>query len=632
MKISKFHIQNFRSHADTELILAPLTIIRGANNSGKSGIESALEFIFTSRCTGTDERGAGAVDLIRSGEKKATIEASIVTTGPLGGYEATCHLSASAGRKLNFSSIINGFNAVETMQLLESKRDILGCLINGRRFVDLEPAKQKALLASIVLPDTYEWADWVADAVKKTSLMVNWNAKPVEMIAAAYKSAYDERTGVNRDIKNFRVVEGDTKLAGMTEDVEKILGERKVLLADLQQKKGAHEATVKGWDANLSRAEDRLQKAQASLSGYQQEVKTHKAAILSKKTLKEHAETAKDAAKAEELQGKINTLQATLSVKQSAREEFFALAKKGECPTCTQTITEEAVKAIGQPLIDEIERLQDRVTEAQNALQRLGDYTGAAKAVAAHNQAVLDVERARDRAVEAQGEIEKAQTELDGLSNPGAALAPPSDEEIAEAQAKVDSAQNRLTAVKQANSNKEAQDKGRLAMKALEERKALLEKLVTYFGAEGVLPEMLGKYVGGFTDSMNAVLASWDYHCTLSFEPYSFSVSQDEGVAHELHLLSKSQRYRFSIAFQVALAKVSGFNFVVIDEADMLDAPNHKNLIAALRGAGLDQAIVLQTDLRMEAPAVEGVVFYALSSQMVDGVETTSVRQIGGSK
>ena len=58
-------------------------------------------------------------------------------------------------------------------------------------------------------------------------------------------------------------------------------------------------------------------------------------------------------------------------------------------------------------------------------------------------------------------------------------------------------------------------------------------------------------------------------------------------------LLSKSARYRTVIAFQFALAVLSGARIMMIDEGDILDPPNRANLIDFLLAVRQDFDIIL---------------------------------------
>ncbi len=80
---------------------------------------------------------------------------------------------------------------------------------------------------------------------------------------------------------------------------------------------------------------------------------------------------------------------------------------------------------------------------------------------------------------------------------------------------------------------------------------------------------------------------------------------------------SESEQFRFGVAFQIALAAVTGIRFVVVDGADILDKEGRKMLTGLLLTSGLDQAIVLATS--EEAPPSvmpEGVKFLSLVEKM----------------
>ena len=110
---------------------------------------------------------------------------------------------------------------------------------------------------------------------------------------------------------------------------------------------------------------------------------------------------------------------------------------------------------------------------------------------------------------------------------------------------------------------------------------------------------------------MNAALEAWGYRCELQMEPYGFYVWQKDGKRRRLKTLSESERFQFAIAFQVALAMTTDIKLVVIDGADLFDEAGRGALFPLLLESGLDQAIIMATDERMEAPALEGMVVYS---------------------
>ena len=101
----------------------------------------------------------------------------------------------------------------------------------------------------------------------------------------------------------------------------------------------------------------------------------------------------------------------------------------------------------------------------------------------------------------------------------------------------------------------------------MEERISLLDRLVGFFGPDGAMMIQAGNRIPSFLEILNRHLAAFGYQCTLVFEPFEVRVqlSTDEEVALSLGQLSESERFRFSVAFQIALAQATKLGFVVID-------------------------------------------------------------------
>jgi DNA repair exonuclease SbcCD ATPase subunit len=145
-----------------------------------------------------------------------------------------------------------------------------------------------------------------------------------------------------------------------------------------------------------------------------------------------------------------------------------------------------------------------------------------------------------------------------------------------------------------------------------------LEFLVERFGKDGYRAELIAHYIGTFEQSINDTLNAFGYECTLKFDPYQLMVVRN-GVELPLQSLSKSQQFRFAIAFQVALSIHSGIGLVVIDETDMLDAEGRKALMrTVIATPELEQIICLGTDERTTFPHVDGLSVFYLHTD-VDG-------------
>ena len=171
--------------------------------------------------------------------------------------------------------------------------------------------------------------------------------------------------------------------------------------------------------------------------------------------------------------------------------------------------------------------------------------------------------------------------------------------------------------------------------KKLDTKQETLEKLVEYFGPKGIQAKFLDEHVGPFQASMNAVLAGWNFRCELQFEPFSFRAGlAGSGECFALRAMSAGQRAMFAAAFQVALAKVTGFNFVFVDDAEVFSEQNRVTLFKNLLGAGLDQAFVLAADVRRNIPVDQsgqpraGMAFYLFTLDRSGAVPTTVVERL----
>ena len=114
---------------------------------------------------------------------------------------------------------------------------------------------------------------------------------------------------------------------------------------------------------------------------------------------------------------------------------------------------------------------------------------------------------------------------------------------------------------------------------SLETRIGLLDRLTEFFGPNGAMMGQASGRMGSFTEDLNRHLAAFGYTCNLALEPFEIRVnsSKDNHFGLSLKHLSESEQFRFGVAFQIALAMVTGLRFVVIDRADVLDKEKRKN-------------------------------------------------------
>lgn len=237
----------------------------------------------------------------------------------------------------------------------------------------------------------------------------------------------------------------------------------------------------------------------------------------------------------------------------------------GCCPTCGQ--------AIGQVTKTErVHALRDRREELEALMQgtreELLDCSGAACAESPQESSFLHALRS------------------DVLEGRLAILT----ERIAKAE-------RVLERIRQVQTTKEKWEAGEEEKLRLQSRVNYLQKLVSYFAPEGPATAASRNGIRSVVDNVNQYLGVFGYACNLSFDPYEINVRVDKTASFGLAVkqLSESERFRFGVAFQVALAMATGLRFVVIDRADALDVERRRMLTSLLVRDELDQAVILAT-------------------------------------
>ena len=641
MKITKLQMENFRAYEKITLEFEQrVTVIRGANAQGKSTLEQAIQYALAARSEGTNAAGAGADEtLIRHGADLARVFLDLSIDGKVDKLRAT--LSRKSGRTLAAKDS-DGVDITHTLNpWLRTHAEVLSCLTNSRFFVDLDPAKQKDILSGIVLPQTWDgWDKAMIDAARKVAIPVDrWSLDhPFTVIGTVYDDAFEMRKNVNRDLKNFVAPNGDTADAGDVEEIKAKLKERRDQLTAAQTTRAKLLAGIVAPEIVAERRKktlERLGKAQAKLSSETRSLTEHQARILDKKALKANQALAAQKTVAAELDKKIAALDVEIESLKAAIETTDAL--EGQCATCRQAITDEVKIAILQPIVDTLNQKYQSQKEASQDRAAIGDFSLAAQALTDHATAEKEVLRTTERLEEAKAEIMGANADLEAIAESSTQVDTTAvDAEIADLTRRVELGTQRLTQVAAANERKLAFEVAAKKMQALKEKSALLEKLVAYFGPAGVQATLLQQHVAAFTASMNEVLQAWGYQCALSFEPQFFfgvvtTVADSETRRMwPIRTLSKSERYRFAIAFQVALAMHTGFRFAVIDEMDLLDSQGRSALMQQILASGLDQAILLGTDERtaISSGMAAAADFFMVSSSLIDGIPTSAVARL----
>lgn len=636
MKFLSLQLQNILSHESTSITLDHLTCFRGENGGGKSTIISALQALACGTADATDARGSGIQNLLRKGQDKGCVLAEIEDGGKV--RKVRCGITEKSGRSMACKMDSDaGYTGTDYLAYLAMKRDVLTILINPKSFFGNGDAKaeasQKELLASIILPATVELEPWVWAALTETNIggQIRRDLKPFDLISSAYDVCYKERTAVNRAIKEWIEPEKPTEAGMPVADIRVKLKARQDQRTELAIKKNSLLGKWQTRENAKAKAAEKLTHRESQLATERARRSDVAKGLLSKAKHQESCDVVKCADSAKEADAEIARLNAEIAATRKTTNSLNDLIEAGRCPTCTQPILDEFAQSLLMPIADKLWKLEGQAKAAQQARKILGDFEGARKDLAAHNQADKDLKLIDTRIGEIEKEIGEMtkEAESDTQAQPDTAKI---DAELADMDARIEKGQAALQSAVRAEALTEAYTRAIESKKQLDAKQSLLEMLVDYFGPKGVQTKLLDSSVGPFQSAMNAVLSGWGFECRLQFEPFSFEVGHIGKQLFPLKTISASQRASFAVAFQVALSKTTGLNFVCVDAADVWLDVNRGMLYKSLMGAGLDQVIVLQSDLRREIPKVPNSCFYMLSLDKSIEVPKTIVERLEVSK
>jgi DNA repair exonuclease SbcCD ATPase subunit len=585
MRIQRVVLRNFRSHQETVLELDRFNFIRGPNGSGKSSIQMALEYLFTGRCELTDGAGRGAEALIRLGEKEFEVSA-VLDSG-----ETICRRRTPRSQAIEINGKRVPVDAAETFLTKQyGSADVLSAVLNADRFVEMPEAEQHRFLVQLVQAGKIDIPKEIADGL----LAVREEPPRLASVAdveAAHKRLYDLRTETNRALKAL----GHMEKPDLPSDVPAVQEVRKKL-EDLRQQK---ERLI----AKKAEAAAVWQSAQVRLKQMQTEIQEVSANVLSPSEEQELVQCESQRARAEELRRELTELTADQKIVERTLANIRERTDK--CPSCGQPISVAAKAKEAETLRERLARLEGLIQGARKELNEFGDLETARSRLEAHRNALA-------RRIKLLGEQSKVQA----LQKPDTADLESRMTILAERINKGERVLEKAQQCQSARENWEAHVKEK---SRLETRVGVLDRLVSFLGPHGAMMAQASVRIGSFAENLNTHLAAFGYACNFTLDPFEIRVISSPGNDPGLCLrhLSESERFRFSIAIQLAVASATDIRFVVIDRADVLDKERRKLLTALLSSSNIEQAIVLATGEEGSPSQVrEGVKFLSLSRQM----------------
>lgn len=581
MKILTLTLKNFRSHQETVLHLDRFNFVRGPNGCGKSSIQMALEYLFTGRCQITDAAGRGAEALIRAGAKELEVSATLENG------ETICRRRTPRSHIVELNGKRVPVDAAETsLEKRFGSADVLSAVLNADRFIDMSEAEQKRLLAQAVDAGKVDIPVEMGDALRTL------NEEPPRLatvgdVDAAYRRFYDLRTEASRTLNTL----GQMEKPEIPSDLPSVK-EVKKKLEDLRQQKERLVAQKAEADASWESVQSRLKELQAEIEEVSSE-------ILSPSQEQELLQLESQRGHVAKLRQELTDLLAEQKALETSLSAVAGLSST--CPTCRQLVSEEVKTKEMEVLRERLANLEGLIQGTKEELSEYADIGIAISRLEGHRKALGP--RAR---------LEEEQSKLRGVQRPNAGDI---DGRMTILVERINKGERVLGKAQQLESAKEKWETYVKEKSSLETKISLLGRLTEFFGPNGAVIGQASGRIGSFSEDLNRHLAAFGYTCSFALGPFEIRVNSSKETHFDLSLkhLSMSEQFRFGVAFQIALAIVTGLRFVVIDRADLLDKEKRKTLTSLLLNSGLDQAIVLATSEEPAPPhAVRGVKFLNL--------------------
>ncbi len=170
----------------------------------------------------------------------------------------------------------------------------------------------------------------------------------------------------------------------------------------------------------------------------------------------------------------------------------------------------------------------------------------------------------------------------------------------------------------------------RAQVEQLEQDAADYEILVEAFGPKGFRANLLDSGIGPLTARVNenlALLTRGEYQVEIEVAPDFRILVEHAGIRTELKHLSASERVRVGLALTEALVHASGLGVLVLDGAEILDAPNRNRLISFLvnRQDDHETIVVLTTTERETLRPNDLMKVFWVEGGRVEAVEAVGV-------
>ncbi len=571
MRLQEIQCRAFRSFVGQAInVDADRVIIGGVNASGKSTLREAVRFALTGSVKDADNNDLPGELLAPSFLGVSEAAASVVVDG-IGRVErqwrpGTYTLNAHG---------ITGTSTVQQQALydkLSTTEAMLQAVIDSRNFLRLHHAKGKALIMGLL--DVRVVIDEEGNGREYT----------LDELDAAYKDAFEQRKLAKLKQKGFALppvpgppetkmtlprieerlqecrqeLDDALKVVGETSGMRAILrGRRRYCLDILHTTPKADPVYIAGLRNQIDELEERLGIMEAEPVTPRPAQDEDLSASGRLHILRNRAE-----ALAKHHPDKGCVLDPEVPC-ETAKVRFTRAAKVVQAEIDAAPLLVSRAPAI--PLPSPMTDLRRQLDEFKRIL-------------AAHDRSQEDYERVTT-------ELTEVDAKLSALPDTTEA-----EQDVEELRAKVAKGETLLRVSKDHQKAVGAYDKALQAQQALQADVDRLEARCALLGPTGARVAALAEKLGAFEEQVNVVTSAFGWTFKVQVEPWQV-MANDRPVQS----YSWSEQYRIGIALQLAIAKLSGLDFAIVDELDLLDAANRKILFQMLYNADLGQIVILAT-------------------------------------
>ena len=633
MKLKKIELTGFRNHAHSILDLgeAAFVCVRGANHSGKSSVGQSISMGLTPSTSSLDPQGRGFARKIKRGETKAVItldiqgkhliqQTVVLNTNTSGRTSRAVCLDDESWKPLPFENFLVRY------------KDALLVVSNSDYFLlRMDETRQKALLAKLALPERYDFPPEIIAAVQSAigEGVIDFNGEPFAVIEKTHKKVYDERAIVNRQVKEFQIPDSLPAVTGVdSESLQKSLEEARLWRQKVNEEKDLAVKAASDTEVKRATLTAKANNLREKCRELKDKIDGLEASVLAPDKLAELQKIVEKSERYTELSNRQAEIQREINEANREIERFSKLSGEGiSCPTCDQTITEDYVAKTlkaGKDLI--AERVAEDVKIVEE-LSKIGDVKSAESALAKHVESANKKDQESKTLAEKIKEGKAAVAELNALPaavDVGAKFAA----DLAATDAKITGLEEQLRPVIAAEERAtEIATKTRAKAK-LQEQAESLDKLVEYFGKDGIKSKLLAEHIGSFENKLNATLGAFGYKCAMSIEPYEFSVQLPSGDSCPVNELADSEQLMFSVALQCAVSRVAGIGFIVADRLDTFlpseRVKANRALYTATQDGTLEQVVAIMSDESTEVPKLAGAKFFMAKNGTVTELKSAA--------